>query len=223
MKRDPYEITTTLLTELSLLDPNTSYNINEIRTLKGIDLHWLTVQKYLKMISLIQKYTPRIEIEESNIIIKDAPIFERMTIKERLCLYLFNQKAIDQENSVELPVIYRTQEIYESKGVLFEETVNQEYFLTEAGLDLYRSLKQDIIDLIFNEKEISERFPEEINDSYDTEFAVSFESKVVTTVNRYTIKMQQNSSTTMSKESDPTNSIRVPNEKDIAEMITQND
>ena len=159
MKKDPLSIVISLLFNLNLLHENQKYNINHFKALSHLDLHWVTIKKYLKIISLIKKYSPNIEIfDDSKLDIVASKIYQSLTKKERFILYLRNNQALDLENGISIPRDFNTQEIVESVGFLFEKTQDNLYYLNSAGLEVFSSIKHDLSDLIFNEKEIDEVF-----------------------------------------------------------------
>ena len=164
MKKDPLNIIMSLIFNLNLLEENEIYNINEFKLLKDLEHHWLTIKKYIQIINIIQKYCPKIEIiENTKLKIKISPMYNSLNKKEKLILYLFNKKALDQNNAVHIPINFKISSITESVGYLYEKTEEDKYYLTKSGLNLYKSLKNSISDLIFNEKEIEQVF-------FETEF-----------------------------------------------------
>ena len=94
MKKDPLSIINTMVLNLNLLEPSQHYNINELKFLKDLDLHWITIKKYLHIISLIQNYAPLIEIKDSKFKIINSDIYNRINDKEKCILSLFNRKAM---------------------------------------------------------------------------------------------------------------------------------
>ncbi len=159
MKKDPLNIITSLIFNLNLLEENRTYNINEFKYLRNLEYHWITVKKYLKIISLIQEYSPEIQIiDDSKLKIKKSKIYKNLTEKEKIIIYLFNIQAFDQNSAIFLPDDFEISKISKSIGYLFNKTENNKYYLTKSGLDLYKSIKQSLSDLIFNEKEINQVF-----------------------------------------------------------------
>lgn len=159
MKKDPLNIITSLIFNLNLLEENRTYNINEFKFLRNLEYHWITIKKYLKMISLIQEYSPEIQIiDDSKLKIKKSKIYKNLTEKEKTIIYLFNNQAFDQNSAVFLPDDFEISKISKSIGYLFNKTESNKYYLTKSSLDLYKSIKQSLSDLIFNEKEINQVF-----------------------------------------------------------------
>lgn len=159
MKRDPLDTTISLILNLNLLEKNEQYNINELKTLKNLDFHWNTIFKYLKLFNLVKKYCPNFELNESKLHITNTIIFDRLNEKEKLVLYLFNRNAISSESAIEIPERFYHEDIKISIGVLFEMLDTKKFYLNKAGLDIYRSIKQNLINLLFNERPIEEVFP----------------------------------------------------------------
>jgi len=166
MKRDPLDMTISLLLNLNLLEPNEEYNINELKTLRNLDFHWNTILKYLKIFNLIKKYSPNFGLNDSKLTLNETIVSNRLNEKERLVIYLFNKNAINKENAIEIPKSLLFEGINESRNIIFGMSSSEKYYLTDIGLDIYRSIKQSLVDLIINEKPIKEIFP--VDDS-DTE------------------------------------------------------
>lgn len=159
MKRDPLDMTISLIFHLNLLEKNKTYNINEFKKISNLDFHWNTIFKYLKMFKIIQKYIPSYDLIDSKLHINNTKIFDRLNKKEKFILYLFNRKALNPDNAIEISNKFIDENINKSIGVLYEKMDSGKFYLNEAGLDIYRSIKQNLNDLIFNEKEIDEVFP----------------------------------------------------------------
>lgn len=175
MKKDPLSIINTMVLNLNLLEPSQHYNINELKFLKGLDLHWLTIKKYMHIISLIQNYAPLIEIKDSKFKIINSDIYNRLNDKEKCILSLNNRKAINEDSAVEIPP--RHEKVIENSiGYLFERTDDNKFYLNEVGRDIYKSIKQDILSLIYEEKSISETFYEkkDIIEVFFSQFLMSY-------------------------------------------------
>lgn len=136
-------------------------SINALRSLPKMERHWITIKKYLKIIQLIQKYSPQIELEDSKFKITKSKIYKRFNIKEQLILFLFNNHALNKEHSIDIPSKYKNREIRESIGYLFNKNENDTYYLSNSGIDVFKSISSDLTDLIYNNKEIGNIFPEE--------------------------------------------------------------
>ncbi len=173
MKKDPLTIMNSMVLNLNLLEPNQEYNINELKFIKDLEMHWNTIKKYLKIISLIQGYAPSIEIKDSKFTIINSDIYNHLNDKEKCVITLFNRKAIDQDSAIYIPLDYG-ELINDSIGYLFEKTSDNTFYLNEVGLDLYKSIKQDILDLIYEEKSIDEVFfeSEDFIEEFKFEFGV---------------------------------------------------
>ncbi len=175
MKKDPLSIINTMVLNLNLLEPSQLYNINELKFLKDLDLHWITIKKYIHIISLIQNYAPLIEIKDSKFTIINSDIYNRLNGKEKCILWLFNRRAINEDSAVELSPIY--EKILENSiGYLFERTDDNKFYLNEVGRDIYKSIKQDILSLIYEEKSINEVFYEkrDIFEVFFSQFWISY-------------------------------------------------
>ena len=160
IKKDPLSIVISLIYNLNLLEENREYNINELKFITGLDNHWITIKKYLKIFKLIQNYCPQIELKGSKLRIINSKIYKRLGEKEKFILYLFNNHAISPDNAIEIPKEFDLSIISESINYLFKKTEENKFYLTESGLELYKYFKKDISDLIYNHKEIDEIFGE---------------------------------------------------------------
>lgn len=159
MNKDPLSIILSLIYNLNLLEENREFNINELKSLPQMERHWITIKKYLKIIQLIQKYCPQIELKDSKFEIKKSQIYQRFSKKEQLLLFLFNNQALDEENAIDIPDRLDNPSIRESLGYLFHKTVNDKYYLSKSGIEGYKSINSDLNDLIYNNKNINEVFP----------------------------------------------------------------
>ncbi len=158
MKKDPLGIMISLIHNLNLLEEEREFSINEFKNLCNLNFHWTTVKKYLKIIQLNQKYAPKISLERNKLKIIHSHIYNRLNLKEKLVVYLFIRRAFNKETAVKIPSYFNTSETSESLNYLFEKTKNKKYFLNKPGIELYNSINEDISDLIYNEKEISDVF-----------------------------------------------------------------
>lgn len=161
MKQNPLNIAISLIFSLNLLEENIEYNINEIKSLSKISQHWITVQKYLNIFNLIQKYSPKIDFYGSKLKIIDSKIYKRLSEKQKFILYLYNNHALTEDTAIELGDIFDIMKIAESIGNLYEKTESDKYFLTKSGLNIYRLIKHNISEMISNKREIEEIFGEE--------------------------------------------------------------
>ncbi len=171
MKQDPLNITISLIFSLNLLEENVEYNINEIKSLSEISQHWVTVQKYLNIIKLIQKYSPEIEFYGSKLKILDSKIYKKLSMKQKLIIYLHNNRALTEDTAVKIGEIFDIIDISESIDHLYKKAENNKYFLTKSGLNIYRLFKHNISELISNKKEIEEIFGEEEVQDFKEEFS----------------------------------------------------
>lgn len=112
----------------------------------------------MNIFDLIQKYCPKIELDGSKLRIIKSEIYRRLSEKEKLILYLFNNQALTPECAKKLPENIDISLISESIGYLFKKTNDNNFYLTKSGLEFYRYFKKDLSDLIYNDKQISEVF-----------------------------------------------------------------
>ncbi|MGV9171911.1 MAG: hypothetical protein ACOC44_09220 [Promethearchaeia archaeon] len=199
MNNDPLNITLSLIHNLNLLEEKKEFSINTLRSLPKMDRHWMTIKKYLKIIQLIQKYCPKIELNDSKFRIKQSKIYGRFNGKERLIIYLFNEQALKKEEAVNIPDNFKNESIKESIGYLFHKTENGKYYLDKSALDDYRSINEDLTDLMFNNKEIEELFPKEDFPRYkdSADFSVGSEGITGTSFDDLTNKRFYKSSETI--------------------------
>jgi len=174
MNKDPLSIIISLIYNLNLLEESREFNINELKSLPQMDRHWITIKKYLKIIQLIQKYCPQIELKDSKFVIKKSQVYQRFNKKEQLLLFLFNNQALDEENAIDIPDRLDNPSIRDSLGFLFHKTVNGKYYLSKSGIEGYKSINSDLNDLIYNNKNTNEVFPkkeryEEVADTSEHE------------------------------------------------------
>ncbi|TXT59802.1 MAG: hypothetical protein BAJALOKI2v1_170056 [Promethearchaeota archaeon] len=161
MNRDPLSIILSLIYSLNVLQDDKEYNINELKSLPKMDRHWITIKKYLKIIQIIQKFSPEIKLEDSKFEIKNSKIYERFNEKEKLILYLFNNEALREDQAIKLPDSLFNINIQEYSGYLFHKVEENKYYLSKAGMDLYKSINRDLTDLIYNNKDVNDFLPKE--------------------------------------------------------------
>ncbi len=166
--KDPLNITMSLILNLNLLEEDKEYNINEIKSLKNIDRHWITIQKYFTIFNLIQNYCPKIQINGSKFKIIESEIYNRLNDKEKFIMHLTNKKAFNPDSAIKIPHNINLPKISKSIGFLFKKTDDNRFYITKSGLNIYASLKQSISDLIYNEKDIDNVFSrDEIQESFE--------------------------------------------------------
>ncbi len=176
MKKDPLSIATSLVFNLNLLRESTEYNINEIKSLRNLENHWKTIKKYIKMFQIIKEYCPEIELNNSNLTIRKSKLYQRLDPVERFILYLFNNEAIDPESAVNCPKEFKIEEINESKGYLYKQTGKNKFFLTKSGKNIFRLIKQNLSEIIFQQKSFNDLFPyqgENINNERENSIYIS--------------------------------------------------
>ncbi|MFX1361361.1 MAG: hypothetical protein ACFFDL_15750 [Promethearchaeota archaeon] len=123
-----------------------------------LENHWITIQKYLNIFDLTQKYCPKIELDGSKLRVIKSEIYRRLSEKEKLILYLFNNQALTPESAKKLPENIDASLISKSIGYLFKKINDDNFYLTKSGLEFYRYFKENLSDLIYNDKDISEVF-----------------------------------------------------------------
>ena len=158
MKKDPLVTMMTLLHNLSLLEADIELNIHQFKKLFHSDLHWVTIQKYLKIINLVQKYSPEIELNDSILNIKEPKIHNHLSTKEQLVTYLYLSNALDDKTAIPLPEKFQQEEVFDSVGRLYKKTKDHHYFLKPLGIEFYNNLNSMISETILDEKEIEEVF-----------------------------------------------------------------
>ncbi len=166
MKKDPLSISTSLVLNLNLLRENVEYNINEVKSLRNLENHWKTIHKYIKMFKIIKEYCPKIELNDSKFIIKDSELYKRLDQVEQFILYLSNNNSIGPESAIEIPEEFDIEQISESEEYLYKRTDDGKFYLTKSGNNIFRLIKQNLSEVIFQEKSFDELFPyeyEEIN------------------------------------------------------------
>ena len=161
MKRDPLNIALSLIYNLNLIEENRELNINNFKSLRDIANHWNTIKKYLKIFQLVQKYCPDFEICDSKIKVVYSEIYNRISVKEKLILYLMNNDAFSEESAVQIGENFNETDILDSIDYLYQRTENEKYYLRKSGIDKYKLIEQSLADLIFNEKEIDDVFGQE--------------------------------------------------------------
>lgn len=158
IKQDPLNISISLMFSLNLLEENRDYNINEIKSLSHLTHHWITIQKYLKIFNTIQKYCPKFELNGSKLKILESKIYQRLSEKEKFILYLYNNQAFDDKSAIHIDHDFNTIKISETIGYLYEKTDDNKFYLKKSGLNKYNLIKQNLIELIYSEKDLDEVF-----------------------------------------------------------------
>ncbi len=156
IKKDPLTIAISLIYNLNLLEEDKDYNIHELKFITALENHWITIQKYLQMFNLIQRYSPKIEFNGSKLRVTKSEIYRRLNNKEKFILHLYNNQAKDLEHAISIN--FDISSISNSIGYLFKKTEDNKYYLRKSGLEMYRYLKKDLSNLIYNNKEIDEIF-----------------------------------------------------------------
>jgi len=168
VKKDPLSIASSLLLNLNLLREGVEYNINEIKSLRNIENHWKTIQKYLKMCKMIKDYFPVIEMHNSKLIIKYSELYRRLDQSERFILYLYNNDARDSESAVSIPEGFQIEELSAREDYLYKRTGENKFYLTKSGIGIFRLIKENLTELIFQEKSFDELFPHKIEEQLET-------------------------------------------------------
>jgi hypothetical protein len=121
MKRKPIEIVGTLLNGLNSLNKNGKYSINEIHEKTGF--HYNTVKEYMKLINLIQCFSPRIEmnLNSNKISIKEyAPFTTTFNDTQQLELMLFVNRALSEESAKNIKELEITPRIIKESNQFME-------------------------------------------------------------------------------------------------------
>jgi len=139
---------------LNLLREDYEYNINNFKELRNVELHWSTIQKYFKIVTLIRKYFPKIQLNDSKFLIKSAPLYNLLNEKEKFIIYLINNKGLNIDNAVDIPDIFKTLIISESINYLYMKTEDNKYYLVSSGVDVYKSIMRKFSHIIFNNLEV---------------------------------------------------------------------
>jgi hypothetical protein len=152
MRKNPLEIILSLVHNLNLLKENKEYNINEFKELCKLDIHWRTIKRYLKIISIIQNYSPRIRIDDTRFHIRFSGFYNSLNEKERVVLYLYQKRALTLEDAVKIPKRYKKSLIEDSIGYLFKEK-NNKFYLTKIGVELYNATNSKVSERILKAEE----------------------------------------------------------------------
>ncbi len=151
---------------LSNLKINEEYSINEISEKSG--LHWQTANDYLRILSHLLKFSPKIKINDNNKIevISHSDFFERLSINQRILVTLYESKAFNEKSAIRIKKIISDPdlEIYleelTSKEQIKKNTSEDEYFITNRGktvvISLYSDITQDIFSFDYDIEEISQ-------------------------------------------------------------------
>ena len=137
MKRKPIQITAGLINAMNSYNKDHKYSINEVHELTGY--HWNTVKDYVKLIILIEKFAPKLKIDEKSneiIIAKQSPYLKNFSILEQLILYLFICKAFNEESAINKHKI-----LLSDKSTLNINDEFKEFIKDTSNGALYLSLK----------------------------------------------------------------------------------
>ncbi len=163
IKQDPINIAISLIFNLNLLEENKEYNINEVKSLKNLGHHWITIKKYLKICNLINKYCPKFELYGSRFRITNSKIYQRLSEKEKFILFLFNNQAFDEDSAMDFSVSLNKSGLDDSIDYLYKKTESNKFYLTKSGINKYKLIEQNLTELIYNEKKIDEVFEKSEN------------------------------------------------------------
>ncbi len=102
MKRDPAEIVHLLAEELRQMEPGEEASINELAT--KTNLHWVTVDRYLSMLSFVHQYVPRVELVQAGrskaVRVAQSPRVATLDPLRRLLLRLYRRKAVTPDTAI---------------------------------------------------------------------------------------------------------------------------
>lgn len=177
MNKDPLQITTDLIINLNLISEREEFNINSFKEMRNIKSHWITIERYLKLFKMVQKYCPNFNLEDSNFTVLESKLQRKLNEKEKFILYLFNHGALSEENAVDVSEDLKAEEeVMESKGYLFNVSGNGKYYLNDAGIDLHRSILHRVSDIIINKKEIKPELERsDINFDLDLSYEATYD------------------------------------------------
>lgn len=145
------EIIISIVHNLNLLMENKEYNINEFKENCNLDLHWQTVKRYLKIISIVQKSSPQIILNDSNFQILFSKFYKSFSDKERFVIYLHQRDAINESNAAEVSEDFKVSSIEDSIGNLYK-CVGDRFYLTEMGMELFDAINSQISKRILKDK-----------------------------------------------------------------------
>ncbi len=102
MKRDPAEIVHLLTEELRQMEPGEEASINELAT--KTNLHWVTVDRYLSMLSFVYQYMPRVEVVQAGrskaVRVTQNPLAGVLDPTRRLLVRLYRRKAVTPDTAI---------------------------------------------------------------------------------------------------------------------------
>ncbi len=152
MKKDPNLIFLLLGMTLNNLKLNNEYNFNELR--KKVGIHWITLKKYANLVVFIQKYFPKIDVNNKRNTIKINEISERINEfdpLEKQLLIFYLSKAFDEKSALNLEFYDDEQlnSINILKEIGFIKEYNNKAYLSLEG----RNMGYILISDIYNEME----------------------------------------------------------------------
>ncbi len=150
MPKDPLSMTISLIQSLNLIHDG-EYNIYQLQKMNGIEGHWVTIKKYLKIIATIQKYSPEIKFDGSILKISNKNYYSQLQEIEKFIVNLFQKNAVTEESAIPIDKKALNGEILKTEGILFKFVDNKCYLLN-AGMDVYRSIEKQLSEIISNGK-----------------------------------------------------------------------
>ena len=156
MKKKPSLIFSILLNVLSNLEVNEEHSINEISEKSG--LHWQTTNEYLRILTHLLKFSPKIKINDNNKIqvIKQSEFLDNLSISQRILVTLYESKSFGEKSSIRIKNVITDLDLDIS---LEELTAKQQikkiprddkYFITKQGKVIVISLYSDMTKQIYN-------------------------------------------------------------------------
>lgn len=143
MKKNPMEIMISIVHNLNLLMEHKEYNINEFKENCNLNLHWQTIKRYLKIISIVKRSSPQVILNDSKFQILFSKFYKSFSDKERFVIYLHQSNAINEDNAVEISEDFNVSSIEDSIGNLYNR-VGDRFYLTEMGIELFDAINSQI-------------------------------------------------------------------------------
>jgi len=156
MKKKPSLIFSILLNVLSNLETNEEHSINEISEKSG--LHWQTVNDYIRILSHILKFSPKIKINDNNKIqiIKQSEFFDDLSISQKILVTLYESKSFDEKSSLKIKNVISDLDLdisleeLTAKQQIKQNPQDDKYFITKQGKVIVISLYSDMTKQIYN-------------------------------------------------------------------------
>ncbi|HEA71097.1 hypothetical protein LCGC14_0943900 [marine sediment metagenome] len=196
MKKKPSLIFSILMNVLSNLEVNEEYSINEISEKTG--LHWQTVNEYLRTLTHLLDFSPKIKINNNNKIQiqKKSEFFDNLSVGQRILVTLYESKSFDEKSSMRIrkvfpnPIVEVFLEKLTAKQQIKKISEEEKYFITKQGKIVVISLYSELTNKIFNFDEIVD---EKIQNEVHSEAIDKLNSKFNIIINQNKEILIQNS------------------------------